>query len=97
MGAIWPRAAEVVRRAAHGHVQDWDTNPERFKRSPFPGWAFETIKVLYEQRGVTATGHEALDADTSARMDSETYILQHGHYQIEAMANLDQVPATGAR
>jgi kynurenine formamidase len=76
--------------------KDWDTNPERFKRSPFPGWAFETIKVLYEQRGVTATGHEALDADTSARMDSETYILQHGHYQIEAMANLDQVPATGA-
>ena len=29
-------------------------------------------------------------------MDSETYILQRGHYQIEAMANLDQVPATGA-
>jgi kynurenine formamidase len=76
--------------------KDWDTNPERFKRSPFPGWALETIKALYEQRGVTATGHEALDADTSARMDSETYILQHGHYQIEAMANLDQVPATGA-
>ena len=76
--------------------KDWDTNPERFKRSPFPGWALETIKVLYEQRGVTATGHEPLDADTSARMDSETYILQHGHYQIEAMANLDQVPATGA-
>jgi len=76
--------------------KDWDTNPERFKRSPFPGWALETIKVLYEQRGVTATAHEALDADTSARMNSETYILQHGHYQIEAMANLDQVPATGA-
>jgi kynurenine formamidase len=29
-------------------------------------------------------------------MDSETYILQHGHYQIEMMANLDQVPPTGA-
>ena len=26
----------------------------------------------------------------------ETYILQHGHYQIEVMANLDKVPATGA-
>jgi kynurenine formamidase len=24
------------------------------------------------------------------------YILQHGHYQIEVMANLDKVPATGA-
>jgi kynurenine formamidase len=29
-------------------------------------------------------------------MDSETYILQHGHYQIEVMANLDKVPPTGA-
>ena len=71
-------------------------NPERFKRSPFPAWAFETIKFLYEQRGVTATGHEAMDTDTTDKMDSETYILQHGHYQIEVMANLDKVPATGA-
>jgi kynurenine formamidase len=76
--------------------KDWDSNPERFKRNPFPAWAFETIKFLYEQRGVTATGHESLDTDTTDKMDSETYILQHGHYQIEAMANLDKVPAKGA-
>src|SRR3984893_7417034 len=76
--------------------KDWDSNPERFKRSPFPAWAFETIKFLYEQRGVTATGHEAMDTDTTDKMDSETYILQHGHYQIEVMANLDKVPETGA-
>jgi hypothetical protein len=37
------------------------------------------------------------DTDTTEKMDSETYILQHGHYQIEVMANLDKVPATGAR
>ena len=76
--------------------KDWDKDPERFKRSPFPAWAFETIKFLYEQRGVTATGHEAMDTDTTDKMDSETYILQHGHYQIEVMTNLDKVPATGA-
>ena len=76
--------------------KDFDTNPERFKRSPFPAWAFETIKFLYEQRGVVATGHEALDTDTTDKMESETWILQHGHYQIEVMANLDKVPATGA-
>ena len=39
--------------------KDWDADPERFKRSPFPAWALETIKFLYEERGVTATGHEA--------------------------------------
>src|SRR5689334_17443864 len=76
--------------------KDWDSNPERFKRSPFPAWDFATIKYLYEQRGVTATGHEAMDTDTTDKMDSETYILQHGHFQIEVMANLDKVPATGA-
>ena len=92
-GRVPPKSFVALRTDMY---KDWDTNPERFKRTPFPGWALETIKVLYEQRGVTATGHEALDADTTARMDSETYILQHGHYQIEVMANLDQVPATGA-
>jgi kynurenine formamidase len=76
--------------------KDWDADPERFKRSPFPAWAFETIKFLYEQRGVTATGHESMDTDTTDKMESETYILQHGHYQIEVMANLDKVPPTGA-
>jgi kynurenine formamidase len=76
--------------------KDWDSNPERFKRSPFPAWDFATIKYLYEQRGVTATGHESMDTDTTDKMDSETYILQHGHYQIEVMANLDKLPATGA-
>jgi kynurenine formamidase len=75
--------------------KDWD-NPERFKRAPFPAWAFETIKFVYEQRGVTANGHESLDTDTTEKMESETYLLQHGHYQIEVMANLDKVPATGA-
>jgi len=76
--------------------KDWTSNPERFERSPFPAWAFETIKFLYEQRGVVATGHEAMDTDTTDKMDSETYILQHGHYQIEVMANLDKVPPKGA-
>jgi kynurenine formamidase len=76
--------------------KDWDSNPEHFKRSPFPAWAFETIKFLYEQRGVTATGHESMDTDTTDKMDSETYILKNGHYQIEVMANLDKVPARGA-
>jgi kynurenine formamidase len=76
--------------------KDWTSDPERFKRSPFPAWAFETIKFLYEQRGVAATGHESLDTDTTDKMDSETYILQHGHYQIEVMANLDKVPPKGA-
>ena len=89
-----PRGSFVALRT--DMYKDWDNNPERFKRAPFPAWSLETIKFLYEQRGVTATGHEAMDTDTSDKMDSETYILQHGHYQIEVMANLDKVPPRGA-
>jgi kynurenine formamidase len=89
-----PRGSFVALRT--DMYKDWDDNPERFKRAPFPAWSFETIKFLYEQRGVTATGHESMDTDTSDKMDSETYILRHGHYQIEVMANLDKVPPRGA-
>lgn len=75
--------------------KDWD-NSEKFKRDPFPAWTLPVIKRLYEERGVVATGHEAMDTDTTKAMDSETYILKSGHYQIEVLANLDKVPATGA-
>ena len=76
--------------------KDFDADPERFKRSPFPAWSLATVKFLIEQRGVTAIGHEALDTDTTDKMESETYLLQKGHFQIEVMNNLDKVPATGA-
>jgi kynurenine formamidase len=89
-----PRGSFVALRT--DMYKDWDTNPERFKRAPFPAWSFEAIKFLYEQRGIVATGHESLDTDTTDKMESETYILQQGHYQIEVMANLDKVPSKGA-
>jgi kynurenine formamidase len=93
----------------HGHVpagsfaalrtdmsKDWGTNPERFKRQPFPAWSLEAIRFLYEQRGILSNGHESMDTDTTPDMKSETWLLRHGHWQIEVMANLDQLPATGA-
>jgi kynurenine formamidase len=97
----WERQHGRVAKGAFAALRtdmykDWDSDPKRFERTPFPAWAFETIKFLYEERGVTATGHESMDTDTTDKMDSETYILQHGHYQIEVMANLDKVPPTGA-
>src|ERR1051326_1637201 len=76
--------------------KDWESNPQRFKRTPFPAWSLAAIKFLFDERKVTAIGHESLDTDTTDSMDSETWILKQNHFQIEAMANLDQVPATGA-
>lgn len=76
--------------------KDWERNPENFKRAPFPAWSLDAVKFLFEQRGVTAIGHESLDTDITDKMESETWVLQNGHYEIEVMANLDQVPPTGS-
>jgi len=97
----WERAHGRVPKGAFAALRtdmskDWDANPERFKRSDFPAWSLETVKFLVERRGVTAIGHESMDTDTTDKMESETYILQQGHFQIEVMAHLDEVPAKGA-
>jgi len=76
--------------------KDWDKNPGRFERYPFPAWSLAAIRFLYEQRGIVANGHESMDTDTTPSLESETWLLKHGHWQIEVMANLDKVPATGA-
>jgi kynurenine formamidase len=76
--------------------KDWSSDPQRFKRYPFPGWSLEAIKFLYEERGIIANGHESMDTDTTPDLKSEKWLLSHRHWQIEVMANLDKVPATGA-
>jgi len=76
--------------------KDWLDNPKRFRRQPFPAWSLEAIQFLYDQRGIMANGHESMDTDTTDDMKSETWLLRHDHWQIEVMANLDKVPATGA-
>ena len=76
--------------------RDFENDPEKFMRTPFPGWSLEAVKFLVEERGITAIGHESMDADATENMATETYLLKSGHYQIEIMANLDKVPAKGA-
>lgn len=89
-----PKGAFAALRTDMG--QDFERNPERFKRAPFPGWSLAAVQFLFEQRGITAIGHESLDTDASDDFASEAWLLKHDHWQIEALANLDQVPATGA-
>ncbi len=76
--------------------KDWEANPQRFKRAPFPAWSLEAIRFLYQQRRIVANGHESMDTDATDDLKSEAWVLKHGHWQIEVMANLDKVPPTGA-
>lgn len=67
----------------------------------YPGWSLPVLKFLYETRKIGASGHETTDTDpgsatTRDDYSLETYVLGTDHYQIELLANLDQVPEAGA-
>lgn len=84
----WPDAAKMENKDAKGVAH-------------YPGWSLAALKYLYEERKVTATGHETTDTDPGLATSKddyalETYVLGTNHYQIELLANLDQVPEAGA-
>jgi kynurenine formamidase len=67
----------------------------------YPGWGEEVLKYLYEERKITASGHEPTDTDPGVATSQgdyslEAYVLGTDHYQIELLANLDKVPESGA-
>jgi kynurenine formamidase len=84
----WPDAAKMGNKDANGVAH-------------YPGWSLPALKYLYEERKITASGHETTDTDPglATKKDDyslETYILSTNHYQIELLTNLDQVPESGA-
>ena len=84
----WPDEAAMENRDAAGI-------------SHYPGWSLPALKYLYEDCKITASGHETTDTDpgvATAKDDYslETYVLKTNHYQIELLANLEQVQESGA-
>jgi kynurenine formamidase len=84
----WPDGAALANRDAQGVDH-------------YPGWSLPVLKLLYENRGITASGHETTDTDpglatTKDDYSLESYVLGTNHYQIELLANLDRVPEAGA-
>jgi kynurenine formamidase len=84
----WPDSAAMANKDAKGIAH-------------YPGWTMEALKYLYEERQITASGHETTDTDPGIATSKndyslEAYLLGTDHYQIELLANLDQVPESGA-
>jgi kynurenine formamidase len=84
----WPDSAKMENKDANGVAH-------------YPGWSLPVLKYLYGERKIIASGHETTDTDpgvatTKEDYSLETYILSTNHYQIELLANLDQVPEAGA-
>ncbi len=95
-----PRGAFVINRS--GWSSRWP-DPERFLNRDAegvkhtPGWSLAALKLLFEERGVTAIGHESADTDAGATkvFACETYVLGTDHYQIELLANVGGLPEKG--
>ncbi len=84
----WPDNVKMQNRDAKGHAH-------------YPGWSKDVLELLYEDRKITASGHETTDTDPGFQTDKddyplERYILGLNHYQIEMLADLDKVPEAGA-
>lgn len=78
---------------------DWSKewpNPELAKRTKFPGVKLDALKFLHLQRKILFHGHEPLDTDSTPNLEGEAWLLHNGYTQAEGVANLDQVPETGA-
>lgn len=80
---------------------DWSQRwPDRERMQPtdgrFPGVALEALKLLHLERRILMHGHEPLDTDSTPTLIGEDWLLNNGYMQAEGVANLDQVPETGA-
>ncbi|WP_442957333.1 hypothetical protein [Phormidium sp. CCY1219] len=69
--------------------------------SHYPGWSQEVLSYLYEERKITASGHETTDTDPGIATSQDDYsletcLLERDRYQIELLANLDRVPQADA-
>ncbi len=64
----------------------------------FPGYSLATAKFLVEGRNVVAIGIDTLSIDYGPSKDFPVhhYTLSHSLYQLENVADLGQVPASGS-
>jgi kynurenine formamidase len=62
----------------------------------FPGVTLDALKLLHLERRILLHGHEPLDADSTPTLVAEDWLMNNGYMQAEGVANLDQVPPTGA-
>jgi kynurenine formamidase len=78
---------------------DWSKawpDPKLATLKEFPGVGLEALKFLHEQRHILFHGHEPLDTDSTPNLEGEHWLMHHGYTQAEGVANLGQVPETGA-
>ena len=93
----------AMRSDWHKRFADFESfyNKDEKGQSHYPGWTIEALKFLFDERRVTAIGHEPIDADAAVAQKEgffscESYALKTNRFQVELIANLDKVPEAGA-
>ena len=93
-----PRGSVVMVRSDWS--KKWTDDPVKAKELAadpnFPGVSLAALEFLHLQRHILFHGHEPLDTDTTPTLEGEDWLMHHGYTQAEGVANLDQVPETGA-
>jgi kynurenine formamidase len=84
----WPSQSHMMNRDASGTAH-------------FPGWSLDVLRFVFEERRVTACGHETTDTDSGLSISRgdvslERYVLERDAWQIELLASLADVPEAGA-
>ncbi|MGH8782838.1 cyclase family protein [Paraburkholderia sp.] len=78
---------------------DWSKrwpDPASFNAKPFPGIGLDVLQFLHMQPHVLFHGHETYSPDMSPTYETEKWLFKHNFAQAEGVANLDQVPESGA-
>lgn len=96
----WERAHGRIPEGAVVFVRsDWSKrwpDPALAALKEFPGVSLAALKFLHEERKILFHGHEPLDTDSTPTLEGEHWLMHNGYAQAEGVANLDQVPETGA-
>ena len=96
-----PKHSFVIMRS--GWSKRW-SNVERFENRDkdgvmhTPGWSLDTLKFLFKERNINGVAHETGDTDAgfTKSFDCESYVFHSGNFQIENIANVDDLPESGA-
>jgi kynurenine formamidase len=78
---------------------DWSKrwpDPKLASLKEFPGVGLDALKFLHQDRNILFHGHEPLDTDSTPDLEGEQWLMHHGYAQAEGVANLAEVPETGA-
>lgn len=96
-----PERAIVLMNTGWG--KKWD-NPEAYKNEDekgqmhFPGFSAEAAEFLVKQRNILGIGIDNFSVDRAIAVDFPVHLIVNGagKFHLENVANLDQLPATGA-